>query len=208
MKKLFVHETLTMMCRFFVAALSFSVLTPLIVGNELHLVNFYFKNVKPVKDIAVYACNENVTLTKSLTKNGFKISVNSMPPPPTQPIGIYVDLNCSSLETLHKGIFNLSYFWLIRGRDSAVMDHVFQINIDSQITFADDSGKLFDIYSYGRHLRRDLVRIVIGTWSQAAVKVEKRFSLLYRRDYRGNLNGTALRQGVPVSRLKSKFSYH
>lgn len=182
----------------------------LAIPNPSFLINYYFKFVKPVHEIAVYDSNESGAsheILTILTKNDFTVQLNSTKSN-NAPLGIYLHLNSLEMhDVLHRSTFNLSYFWLIQGNKSEMLDSIFQINIDSQITFAENSGELVDVFSFGRHLKRELIRNVIGTWTESSVNLSTKMGPLYRKNYRGNLQQTTLRQGVYVSTHFFLFSF-
>lgn len=195
-------------------------ISPIILGihsitlsTEDNLIFKYFTEMKPVFHTIIFSCKHSLSLQAAFNKENvytqsfcyplirnititdilIKDSVN--------PWGVYVDSACyfSVLEQASNfEYFNTSYFWLIKGAEMSVLNPIFHIGINSQITFVDENFTLIDVFSYGRHLEYKLTFTEFARWNQNAIQVFHKFPQLYRKNYRGNFHQLTLRQTIVV----------
>lgn len=208
----------------FIAFLTKNALT---LNNDLSLVFLYFTKIHPVTHLILITSNLDALpdLILNFTRNSvFVEHIDAKDDIETFeifhatniPVGVFVDKDDNSygakkfLEVASsEKYFNSTYFWLIQGYDTETADealgNLFHIQINSQITFVEKIdakySRLIDIYSYGRHLRHELVMTVFAEWfnEMRELVITKEFPLMYRKEYRGDFKELVMRQAIVVS---------
>uniref|UniRef100_A0A336MZS0 CSON010622 protein n=1 Tax=Culicoides sonorensis TaxID=179676 RepID=A0A336MZS0_CULSO len=186
----------------------------------------YFTEIHPVKHVLIFSTKSvDLYSLQNFMSNGISIlqvknntsRFEEFFHPVNTPVGVYVESGHDILQwASNEKYFNSSYFWLIEGNDletaESVLGNLFHIQLNSQITFIEKFNSklwnLIDVYSYGRHLRYELVMNKFAEWNAIEEKmmIVKEFPLMYRKSYRGNFNGLVMRQGIVIAKRPKDHS--
>lgn len=186
------------------------------VIHGTHSLNFvfdYFTRIKTVRHVVLFSCeptlnlrvqfNEIQIFTRVFDQQNEDLNITDvLTPDASVPWGVYLDVDCH-LAILEQAsnweYFNTSYFWLVKGPSIQILDNIFHIGLNAQLTFI-ENGTLIDVFSYGRHLEFNLTCKPFGYLDEkeGELKIFHEFPQLYRKNYRGNFHQLTLRQGVVV----------
>jgi hypothetical protein len=202
---------------FYLIIFSQVALSSILIHNSL--VFQYFTEIHPVQHLILFS-NKHFELNsfqKFMSKGIFILQGHNNDTqfedffhPVNIPVGVYVESEHRVLEwASEQKYFNSSYFWLIEGSDhenlETVLGKLFHIQLNSQITFVEkinsNQWNLIDVFSYGRHLRYELVMTPYAEWNSIDEKITitKEFPLMYRKNYRGDFQGLVMRQAIVVT---------
>lgn len=163
----------------------------------------YFSEIRPVKTVIVRTCLDSFKILQELSRSNISVKTE-MVQRPTESSGVFgVFMDCQNCFCAFENTFsfNSSFYWLIMG-NREILDKIKGVRIDSRITLLEETSigyKAFDVYSYGNLPENRCLKVKpIGFVRHNGTFWVDKLPGLYFKEYRGNLNGFALRTAIPV----------